>query len=859
MKKCFALSLCASMVFFSSFSSAETNPHKTKLDNGLTVIINEMPASPMVALYAWVNTGAATEGKYLGSGISHLIEHMLFKGTSRRPPGAIADEARAMGGEINASTGYDNTVFTLSIPKENFAKGLDLISDMVQNPSFDPKELELEREVVLKELRMNNDRPGRKLDELVYDSVYLVHPYKHPIIGHEQIYKKLTREDLVDHYQRNYVPNNMVFSVAGGVKAEDILPQIQKSFENFQMRPLSGRALPMEPEQIFSRRVELAYPTDLTRMTMAYEGVPLLDNDLYALDVLTMALGSGASSRFYQELHEKKRLVEEIGAGNNTPVDRGFVEINCLIKDKDPDVVILAVKALVEEVKKDGLKSNELAKIKRQVMADNIYARQTAEGMAYRAAMEEGFTGDASFSEKYLKGVEGVTNEDIKRVAREYLQDKRLTVVILKPKSAEMAAAAMLVSTPSMIEKLVLPNGLTLLLQEDHSLPIVSLEAVLNGGLRQESPELSGLSGLTGMVWEKGLKGKSFEQISSDVESLGGSFSSTSGFNSVVISLGFLSQDLPVALNYLEDAFLYPTFPEEEIVKEKDEMLTAIAARKDSIVQTSLKEMRETLFLTHPFRFDSLGTEGTLKKISRSDVVNYYERFLAPGNMVIAVVGDIDAAKVKGELIGRFGGMKPRPVTLMTAQEDPPKEQKVKEISMVKEQALVMCGFQAPSIHDKDKYAFEVAVNILSSSLSGRMFKRIREELGKAYNLSGSYSPGVDMGMAMFFTLTTEESIAKVRQIMREEISKLRDELVTDQELADSKTYLKSELARSLETGSSRALMSSIDELLGLGYDNYQHFQEHVAAVTKENIRDVVRKYLDPQHGVVVVTHSRVK
>jgi zinc protease len=857
MRSFVAVLLFLAIVFLTVPAFADNQPYKTKLDNGMTVVINELASSPMVALYAWVNTGSAMEGKYLGSGVTHFVEHMIFKGTARRGPGVIPAEAKAMGGVINASTGYDNTVFTLSVPKENFAKGLDLIADMVQNAAFDPKEVEREREVILKEMHMLNDRPDHKLDELVYDTVYFVHPYKNPIIGREPIFKALTREDLLDYYRSHYVPNNMVFSVAGGIRAGDALPQIKKAFENFVMRSLPVRDLPQEPEQIAARRVEVEYPTDLIRMTMAYQSVPLLHKDLYALDVLAMALGSGASSRFYQELHEKKQLVESITASNYTPLDRGFVEITCLIKDKDPNVVIQSVKALIEEVKKTGLMPDELEKVKRQVMVQNIYGRQSSEDLAYRTAMEEAFTGDPTFSEKYLEGVRRVTNADIKRVAAEYLIGQRLSVVILKPKTTAAQTPETAAVTPLSIEKIVLSNGLVLLLQEDHSLPILSIDAVINGGVRQEPVELNGLSQLTAAVWDKGLKGKTAEQISREVESRGGSFSIGSGFNSFTINIGFLAEDLPLAMDYLENAVKYPTFPQDEVNKEKDQMLTALAARKDSILQTTNRVMRETLFLTHPFRLDSLGSEKTLKKVSRKDLLGCYERFLSPNNMVIAVFGDMNKTKIKEEIIKRFGNLKPVNVTLKSALENAPQEPRIKELSMDKEQAVVMYGFRAPTVHDKDKYAFEIAVNILSSSLSGRMFKRIRDELGKAYGLSGGYSPGVDAGMANFFTLTTEENIPKVREIMEAEITNMRNEFVTDQELADAKAYLQSGLARSLETVSDRAMTSSIDELLGLGYDDYERYNERNNAVTKEEVREVVRKYLDLQRDAVIIMHSK--
>lgn len=857
MKKVLLLVPVLLMLGVSSLWADQLSTKEAKLDNGMTVVINEMPSSPVVAIHAWVKTGSASEGKYIGSGVTHFLEHMLFKGTKRRGVGAVPAEAKAMGGSINAGTGHDHTVFTLSVPRENFSRGLDLIADMVQNATIDPGELEREREVIVKEMHMLHDRPERYLDELVYANVYLLHPYRNPIIGYESIFRSLTRDDVTDYYRTFYVPNNMVLSVAGGVRADEILPEIRKAFADFKQRPFPARNLPREPEQISSRWVEEAYPSDLVRLSMAYQGMPLLDSDLYALDVLAMALGSGESSRLYRQLYKKDHLVETISAGNDTPVDQGFFEISCLMKTNNAQAVVAKAKTVIEEIKRRGLSSGELEKVKHQVMASNIYGRQTAEGMAARAAMEEAFTGDALFSEKYLQGVRQVTNGDIRRVASKYLTEDRLTVVVLAPPGKkESAAPASVVAPATDVEKIVLANGLTILLKEDHTLPIVSVSAVLNAGVRQEPADLGGLSTLTARVWEKGVQGKTSDDISRELESLSIGFSISAGQNSFVINLDGLSDNLGLILDHLEATLKEPTFPEAEIPKEKEQMLTALKARKDSVLQTSFKELREALFLSHPMRRDGLGSEESLARIGRKELVAWYRRFLVPGNMIITVFGDMDKAKVRASLEARFGSLPVGKVSLQAAQEPVPEALRVREIGMDKEQAALLFGFRAPDIHSSDKYAVETAVNILSSSLGGRMFKRVRDELGKAYALSGSFSPGVDAGMAVFFVLTTNENIDKVRLIMEEEFRKLAEEPVSQQELDDAKAYLKGDFARDMQTLSAQGLTSALDELLGLGFDNQKSYAVRIGSVTAKDVQTVAARYFDIRHGAVVITRS---
>ncbi len=846
-------------VLMSTCPLAQAATQKYTLDNGMTVLVNEMPSSPMAAIDLWVKTGSANEGRFMASGITHFVEHMLFKGTLKRPAGVIPEEARAMGGYINASTGHDQTDYVLSVPRENLPRAVDLLSDMLMNPAFDPVELEKEREVIVKEMNMINDKPDRKLDQLVYQTVYRVHPYQFEIIGREDIFRALKREDLVAYHQTLYVPNNMIISIAGGVKALDVLALVKEKFKGIKARSFPLRDLPQEPEQISLRRVEMSYPTDLTRMTMAYQGVSLLDKDLYALDVLSMALGQGASSRLYLELYKNKKLVEGISASDPTPEDRGFFEVSCVIKAQDPEKVILAVKAMIADVQTRGLLPDELAKVKRQVMAGNIYERQTAEGMADKAAMEDAFTGDPDFSERYLDGIRAVTNDDIKRVAQQYLVDRKLSIVVLKPRKDAVAAVNAVPAAKSDIEKVTLSNGLTLLLKEDHALPIVSMSAVFNGGMRQETVEFNGLASLVGSVWTKGVSGASADEIQRQFDARGAALSGYTGKNGFVLGMTVLAEDQSFMLDHLEKFMTAPAFPDIEIMRDKEQMRTALVARKDSVLETSSRVLVETLFLTHPYRLDSLGTEESLNRITRAKVVDVFNRYIKPDNGVIAIFGDIDKAKVRQEIERRLGKLKPGKPELKTFSEDIPATPRVKEMTSDKDQAVVLFGFRGPLIAEKERYALSVAVNVLSSSLGGRLFKRVREELGKSYAVSGRLAPGVDAGMVYFYALTTDEGAGKVRSIMDEEFAKIRTELITEKELNDAKVYLISKMARDMQTLDAQAMTRSVDELMGLGFQNIDGEPARLGSVTREEVRKVAQKYLDTAHAVIVVTRPVVK
>ncbi|MBI4309161.1 MAG: insulinase family protein, partial [Candidatus Omnitrophica bacterium] len=418
---------------FPSFVFASHDIEKTVLDNGLTVLVRPLPSSGVVSIYAYVKAGSATEDKFMGKGISHFVEHMLFKGTDKRPVGAIAKEIQSLGGNINASTTLDYTMVTLDVPKGEFQRGLDILSDMLMNSVFDPAQVEKEREVIHGEMRLYNDRPDRRLSRDVLRNVYIRHPYRHPIIGYLPLFDSITREELYAYYRSRYIPNNIILSVTGAVDLNETMSSIKTAFKDFRPLVYPERAISPEPPQISQRYYEEYYQTPLFRFSLAFQGVALTDPDLYALDVLAMALGQGEGSRLYEIIYKKKNLVHQISSSNFTPLDKGILEIEGVMDKDNLSQVLAAVKDIAGDIKRRGLSSEELAKTKRRCLSQFVFGNQTSSNLAYRAAMDEAASGDPEFSRHYVQAVKNVTNEDIKRVAKMYLVDSALSITILKP------------------------------------------------------------------------------------------------------------------------------------------------------------------------------------------------------------------------------------------------------------------------------------------------------------------------------------------------------------------------------------------------------------------------------------------
>lgn len=825
------------------------------LDNGLVVLISEMPTSPMVSVYGLVRTGSAREGEFVGSGISHFLEHMLFQGAHGQPGGALAAKVQAVGGNINASTGQDFTIYTVNVPNDHFEMALDTLTGMLFNAPIDPQEVEKERDVIFAEMRLHKDNPDSWLGRLAFQNSYLKHTYRHPVIGYEDLFGRITREELWQYYKQHYAPNNIILSVAGNIKTEEIKGKIIEKLNSIPRQPFVLDIVPQEPPQISARRFEEEYPTDLARLSMAFQGVSLLNEDMYALDVLAVVMGQGESSRLYQKLYKEKGIAYSVYASNYTPVDPGLFEVEALCETKNVKEIETTVWQEVDTLKSKGVTKAELEKAQRQVLSDYIKGNQKASSVAWHQAVDETFAGDYTFSQKYVEEIKKVKTQDIQRVARAYLRPERLSVTVLKPAGQQdETPLPQPEAAQEEIQKVTLDNGISILLRKDATFPLVSVRVMFKGGLIKEPPSINGVSQLMAHVWTKGTKSLSSQQIEEMTEGLGIDLSAYAGNNSFGLSMSLLSQDTKTALDLLGKIITQPVFPADEIKRKKEDMLKAIRQRDENIFPLTSFALRKNLFEKHPYRMDSLGTNETLVLIEQKDIAAYYSDWAVPNNMVVSVFGDIDPPEVLAQLRSFLGSLKRKDVVFEKHEEELIREPKRIAVQLNKEQALVMIGFHGVDMYHPDRYGLEVLGTYMGSSFSGRLFNSIREELGKAYTMGDYQMPGLDTGLIAFYVLTEKEAVETIEQIIRKEIRLLQEELAPLQEVEDIKTYLKGNFKAGLETNDALSFTSGLDELYGLGYEEHKNYEKKIGAVTPEDIQRLARTYLDFSKAVTVIT-----
>ena len=821
---------------------------KKILENGLVILTKESQPQNLTAINVRIRAGSSLEEEYLGSGISHLAEHMLFKGTKTRGPGAIEKEIKSYGGFINGSVDQDMTEYSIVVPSTYLSQALSLLKDMLANAAFDEAEMEKEKEVILKELRLDNDEPQNLLVRFLDETAYLRHTYKYPPIGYEEKFRDLKRDDIVKYYNRMYAPNRMALAIVGSLDRDAALSMAESEFKDFRSPNYAviGLCAP-EPVQIDKRYAEKKIETNLAYLAIGCHSTSVLNEDLFAMDVLSMILGRGNNSRLNTSLLKQSELVHSISCWNFTPRDPGlFVITAVLAAEKLPDAR-KAVEDEIAKVRSGGASDDELEGAKKMVLGDFIFGLQTIDAQAGELTANYILTGSYDFSRRYVKGIQAVSGEDIKRSANKYLRDDGVTVVELIPQSfkkppGETAESVSAKEAP--LRTLSLPNGLRIAIRQNKKTPTVSITAAVGGGLAVESKADNGIANLAARMLLKGTSGRKETEITGAIEKLGGSIDAFSGFNSFGINVEFLKPDMDTAISLLRDIFTNSQFPPEEFNKERSLVLAMIRAEDDDIFRRGINAFREEIFGSSPYALRYLGEEDSVRSLTREAAVSYYKKYVIPGNIVISVSGDLEPDIAADKLTKAFSDMEPKEVPGTKFKQAFPDKINVKTILMEKEQSFVALGFMTTDIKDPDKYALEALGSILSG-YSGRLFNALRDKLPLAYTLGCVQRAMADTGFFALYAATTKDKIPAVEKGLIEEIAGIRKNGVTDEELIMAKRELAVGRDIKMQANSFFSQTTALDELYGLGYEDIFKYEGGINKVTKEDLKRVCDKYFN--------------
>ncbi len=385
----------------------------------MRLIIQEHRAADVVALQLWVGVGARDEAPD-ERGFSHLVEHMLFKGTDKLPRGFVDEEVEAVGGRTNAGTSYDYTFYHMLLPVARASRGIDLLADMAFAASFDPDEIVREREVVFEEVRLGEDNPQTSLRRRLHELVFEGHPYGVPVLGDPAALRNATRAALRDYYKRHYVPENMTLVVVGAVSQEEVRQAARRSFGEVPRAGHLRRVLPEQPALDGGRQRVVERPERQVFLGLAWAAPELGHPDMFAVDLLAHILGGARSSRLTQALRERARLVSSIGAGYSTLARGGLLAVTAQLEAKDEGRVQGSILDEVRRLQEEGVTADELERAVTGSESHHEFSRETAEGLARDWGRAE-TVWSLEAERRYLDGIRSVTRGQIQEAARRYL------------------------------------------------------------------------------------------------------------------------------------------------------------------------------------------------------------------------------------------------------------------------------------------------------------------------------------------------------------------------------------------------------------------------------------------------------
>lgn len=847
---------------------------KFKLKNGLTVLLLENHKSPVVSIQMWVKTGSADEQKGQ-EGISHFIEHLVFKGTRKFKVGEIAKTIEGSGGELNAYTSFDQTVFYVTISKEFSDTGLEAISEMMGFPSFDEKEIDNEREVVIEEIKRGQDSPGRQASQLLFSTAYKNHPYRIPVIGYDKVINKVTKKTLVQYFQARYVPDNMFLVVAGDFSSPEMKKKVNAIFGEFQKFKLKKIRRKPEPKQIAARIKAAPAVFEENFLYLAFKIPTALHKDIPAVDVLSMILGQGDSSRLVKSLRIEAPLVNSIGASAYTPTDQGLFFLSATLNEKNLETVLEKIADEVVSICEKTVTSEELKKAVTILESEQLYSMETVDGLSRKAGMMEFMAGDYKHFEKYMSAIHKLKAEDITKAARKYLTTKTLTGIfvgkgaskatekILKDwtkklnKRLGLAAKKKLEKVkkhkiPSVswslqaakarpqTEKIQLHSGATLLLRQSKETPMISVRAAFMGGVRIESEDQAGLTELLSRTWTSGTKKRTETDIYRESEEMATGIGGYSGRNSLGLSMEMLQAFEKQGVELFGDVLTESTWEPSVVEREKQIMLEQIKTKKDQPATIAGSNFAKGIFKEHPYHREMMGTEESVSKLSQKNILANKDQFFSSQNLTLCVTGNFD----RKFIIDQFEALTKKMPTGKKIENkfsfSKTEKEKIIYSELKKEQSHLMIGYHGLTLTDPDRYVAQVIQAILAGQ-GGRLFLELRDKNSLAYSVSPIRMEGIDAGYFGAYIGCSPEKVGKALSMLKEEFKKLMDTKVPEEELERAKKYLIGRHDIDLQRTSAVNASILFDDIYGIDYNEPFKMAERYRAVTSDDILHVAQ------------------
>ena len=845
-----------------------------RLSNGMTLLVHEDHTAPVVAVVTHVKAGYFDEPDAL-VGISHVLEHMYFKGTARRGVGEIARATKSAGGYLNAGTIYDHTSYYTVLPSTALEMGLDIQADALIHSQVDEEELRKELLVIIQEVKRKLDNPGAMAAETLYETMFDAHPMRRWRMGREEALARLTRADVMRYYRNMYRGSAITLVVAGDVDPDHVVERVEALYAAVPAGE-PERPSRSEPERRESRFREMSGDIGQTYAELGWRSPGSLHPDTPALDVLAGVLGQGRASRFYRGVRERG-LVSGIDAYNYTPTEIGVfgVSIEC-----EPERTADALRATwgeLERVLEGGVEHGEVERVQTLVQTRLLRRLETAEGQANLLAEWQAL-GDWRKAAEYLDRVRALEPGDLEAAARRHLSADQATVLVYHPDHApalgwasrdlpaRLAATTLPPPHPVSLEPLdvgferagmgapevkdgvvqVPMGGGRLVVKRRATAPLVSLAVFRAGGILDEPPGLAGITGLMMRASVKGTASRTAERVALESERLGGSISASAGSDLLSWSLTVPSDRFDEGLSLLADVALHPTFPDAEVERERQVLLADLVSLRDDMYRYPMRLLLKTAFDGHPYGYGPDAVERAVRELEPGALRRWHaERLAEPW---VFVVGDVEPDRVV-DRVGALFGTRARTSVNGARRATWPGEARSEVVRRDRAQSALALGFPGPERNDDDAPVLQVLSNAVSG-LGNRLFEELRSRRSLAYTVTAYPIARRHGGAFVGYIATSPERAEEARSAFLDELLRLQDHPPSEEEMERARAYTVG--AWQIRTQTNAAQLSELAGalLLGPGLEEIRDFESRIRAVGRDDVADAARRWFQPDRLV---------
>lgn len=849
---------------------------QTVLANGLTVITKEVHEAPVATVFTWYKVGGRNERPGI-TGISHWVEHMLFKGGKEFAKREIARSVTRAGGVWNGFTQDDFTTYFETLPSSALDLGLQIERDRMCDALFDPAEVASERTVIISEREGAENSPGMWLWEQVLGTAFTAHPYRYGVIGYKSDLRAITREDLYSYYKSHYAPNNCSLVIVGDFDTAQLLKRVEELFGDVKERVEVPPVRTDEPPQQGERRVLVKRPGTASYIHIAYHIPQVLHEGIYPLMLLNTVLSGSAAGQFGMRLfgHRTSRLYRALvrtglatSAGCQTmrSIDPGLMYFSAAARNgveikQVEDALLTEVQRAQEEL----VSEEELAKARRQF---DRALRESLDGVT-GTAMLLGFAvtcASLKMLEELPANMAAVTAERMREVAQRYLGADNRTVGWFIPTGSPYAGAQggagafHLLGSPVAFatgfprgfhvpfEKQVLPNGVTAIVAPRPSAGAVAIEGSVGAGSVDDPPEKDGLAVFCAAAAQRGTKRRTFDQLFEAIDSVGASFSMGAGLHRTAFSGKCAPADLPMLLEAASEVLREPSFPEQEVEKVRGEILTRLRHEDDDTREIAVRECERLLYgEDHPYGRRHSGKPEVVEKVSAEELAAFHAAEYSPGECIVVVAGPVEPEEAMKLIVGTFAGWERKGMSEQPAVPRPslPGPQRTVITMHNKTQCDIAWACAGLPRNHPDYYALEQATQILGGlGMMGRLGENVRDDQGLAYYCYARQTAEPGPYLWLIHAGVNPANVDRALETFRTEIARLRQEPVSDREYGDVKSYLTGVVPLRLERVDGLVSILHGMEFHRLGDDFLERYPEIVQSISKEDIQRAAESYI---------------